>query len=159
MIVVSEYHGGSFFILHSSLFIAKHRIIQYSAANKYSDQLSVLKYDVEGDNNKNLKVEMLLQGVLVRGLPTLVLYHNGQPLATHSGVITETGLEEWLEENLFSMKDEFEAEVRQQSTTTNSGQQEEPNKAEESDESATGKKRGFVSFGSQFGQDDYMLSG
>lgn len=29
------------------------------SAKKHSDKLSVIKYDVEGDNNKNLKVEMV----------------------------------------------------------------------------------------------------
>jgi thiol-disulfide isomerase/thioredoxin len=43
-----------------------------STAEKYSAQLSILKYDVEGPNNQGLKVEMLLQGVRVSGLPTLM---------------------------------------------------------------------------------------
>jgi len=134
------------------------------AAKKHSDQLSILKYDVEGDNNKNLKVEMLLQGVMVRGLPTLVLYNNGKPLATHSGAITQNGLEEWLEDNLFSKMEEFDAEVEkqlQQSTTTtveSKKKQKQQNEGDKVDEDGViGEKRGFVSFASQ-GPDDYMLS-
>ena len=36
---------------------------------------------------------------MVRGLPTLLLYNDGVPLASHSGAITESDLETWLEEN------------------------------------------------------------
>ena len=121
------------------------------SAEKHSEKLSVIKYDVEGDNVKDLKVELLLQGVMVRGLPTLILYHNGKPLDTHSGAITEQGLENWLQDNLFSKIDEVEAEDIQ-STTSEMKQREEP-KAEEKEDP---KKRGFVSFTAQI--DDYMLS-
>lgn len=100
---------------------------------------------------KDLKVELLLQGVMVRGLPTLILYHNGKPLDTHSGAITEQGLENWLQDNLFSKIDKVEAEDIQ-STTSEMKKREEP-KAEEKEEP---KKRGFVSFTAQI--DDYMLS-
>mmetsp|Transcript_29754 Transcript_29754/g.54869 ORF Transcript_29754/g.54869 Transcript_29754/m.54869 type:complete len:211 (-) Transcript_29754:272-904(-) len=124
-------------------------------AKKYSDQLSVVKYDVEGGNNKNLKVEMLLQGVMVRGLPTLLLYNNGIPLASHSGVITETGLEEWLEDNLLSKMDEFETEVTQSTAVTS--KEKEESKKDEVNEGDTGSKRGSVSLASQLGKDDYML--
>eukprot|EP00584_Thalassiosira_punctigera_P023786 CAMPEP_0172551394 /NCGR_PEP_ID=MMETSP1067-20121228/39037_1 /TAXON_ID=265564 ORGANISM="Thalassiosira punctigera, Strain Tpunct2005C2" /NCGR_SAMPLE_ID=MMETSP1067 /ASSEMBLY_ACC=CAM_ASM_000444 /LENGTH=158 /DNA_ID=CAMNT_0013339179 /DNA_START=326 /DNA_END=802 /DNA_ORIENTATION=+ len=122
-------------------------------AKKYSDQLSIVKYDVEGNNNKNLKVEMLLQGVMVRGLPTLVLYNNGNPLAIHSGVITETELEDWLNDSLFSKMVESESEVMQ--FTRNKLQEEEKKEADE--KGANGEKRGFVSFASRSGRDDYAL--
>jgi thioredoxin 1 len=115
-------------------------------AEKYSDRLSVIKYDVEGNNNNDLKVELLLQGVMVRGLPTLILYNGGEPVATHSGAITETGLEEWLDNNLLAKIDVTETNAIQ-----NDGLVEE--KVGESS-SITGQ-RGFVSFASQF--DDYSL--
>ena len=103
---------------------------------------------------------MLLQGVMVRGLPTLVLYNNGNPLATHSGAITEAGLEEWLQDNLLSKREEFNAEVVQQSTAQGLEEGKGGRTIDEPDgEGSTSEKRGFVSFGSQFGQDDYMLLG
>lgn len=117
------------------------------AAEKYSDQLEVIKYDVEGNNNKNLKVEMLLQGVMVRGLPTLLLYNDGVPLATHSGVITETDLGTWLEDNFLKMEAINKPEQKVEK---------EPKKEVVNEEEvATGGKRGFVSFGVE--KDDYTL--
>lgn len=108
-------------------------------AKKYSEQISVIKYDVENSNTKNLKVEMLLQGILVRGLPTLLLYKNGVPVATHSGAITETGLYEWLDNNL--------------ATITGDVNSVKVSKDEERDvakDVPTGTKRGFVSFADRY---------
>ncbi|KAL9181795.1 hypothetical protein ACHAXT_012138 [Thalassiosira profunda] len=120
-----------------------------NCAKKHSDKLSVVKYDVEGGNNDNLKVELLLQGVMISGLPTLVLYNNGAPLATHSGVITEEGLEKWIDDNLFSRMVEIGAgKMHSEAEST---------KDPDGDDSATASKRGFVSFASQT-DDDYMLS-
>ena len=122
-------------------------------AKKYSDQLSVIKYDVEGNNNKNLKVEMLLQGVMVRGLPTLLLYNDGVPLASHSGAITESDLETWLEENFNELnnmknsKQDGQKEQKEQNVSLEENA--------ETDEASSGGKRGFVSFA--FGRDDYAL--
>mmetsp|Transcript_27788 Transcript_27788/g.41836 ORF Transcript_27788/g.41836 Transcript_27788/m.41836 type:complete len:249 (-) Transcript_27788:153-899(-) len=131
-----------------------------STAQKYSNQLSILKYDVEGSNNQDLKMELLLQGVRVSGLPTLILYWKGEPVATHSGVISEEGLEHWLEVNLFS-----NGELNRQSVGSNDGgamtkkTKEVYNNSEGTDEEiATAPKRGFVSFASQYGKDDYALS-
>ena len=87
-------------------------------------------------------VELLLQGVLVRGLPTLLLYNNGVPLATHSGAITDQDLFQWLDDKL----------------ATVTGSKSEINvvkvpKREEQDaasEVPTGGKRGFVSFADRY---------
>ena len=117
------------------------------AAKKYSEKLAVVKYDVEGNNNKNLKVEMLLQGVVVRGLPTLLLYADGVPLATRSGAITEKGLREWLDCNLTSREDAMETGI--QMGTGDNPKKQDPN------EVSTVRKRGFVSFA--FGKDEYTL--
>lgn len=89
---------------------------------------------------------MLLKGVMIRGLPTLCLFHDGEIMATHSGAITKTGLDDWLIENLFSNRalDGVDANTR-------------TGKTQES-ESQSEAKRGFVSMASQFGHDDYMLS-
>lgn len=118
-------------------------------AKKYSEQLSVVKYDVEGDNNKNLKVEMLLQGVMVRGLPTLLLYNNGSPLVTHSGAITETGLQQWLEDGLGT------ATAAATPAYGDKPKEQEPTNDAAHQDDAPGGKRGFVSFA--VGKDDYSL--
>jgi hypothetical protein len=110
-------------------------------AKKYSEQISVIKYDVENTNTKNLKVEMLLQGILVRGLPTLLLYKNGVPVATHSGAITETGLHEWLDNNLATIT----GDVSEIMNVKVSKDDEERDKAV-----PTGRKRGFVSFADRY---------
>ena len=108
-------------------------------AKKYSEQISVIKYDVENSNTKNLKVEMLLQGILVRGLPTLLLYKNGVPVATHSGAITETGLYEWLVNNL--------AKITGDINSVKVSKDEERDAAKDV---PTGTKRGFVSFADRY---------
>ena len=96
---------------------------------------------MESDDSNNLKVEILLlmQGVRVSGLPSLLLYNNGTPLALHSGVITKVRLEELLEDNLFSKMDKFEAEAKFDS-------KEETKKDGASKEVANDERRGFVSF-------------
>ena len=114
------------------------------SAKKYSDKLSVIKYDVEGDNNANLKIELLLQGTRISGLPTFMIYQDGKPLAAHSGMITQQGLEDWLDANLFS---------KNLVSTTNIKPAKEDNAA---NDATTINKRGFVSFAN--GVDDYMLS-
>jgi len=106
---------------------------------------------VEAENTKDLKVEMLLQGVMVRGLPTLILYHDGKPLAIHSGAISEEKLDNWLKEHLFS-KDDI-VMTRELSGYSAKLQTSNSNK-----ETTQQIKRGFVSMTSQFGSDDYMLS-
>ena len=119
-------------------------LVSTFAAKKYSDKLSVIKYDVEGDNNANLKIELLLQGTRISGLPTLMIYQDGKPLATHSGMITQQGLEDWLDVNLFS---------KNLDSTTNIKPAEEDNAT---NDATTINKTGFVSFAN--GVDDYMLS-
>lgn len=135
---------------HVALAPASHyalRRLSSLAAKIYSEKLSVIKYDVEGNNNKDLKVEMLLQGVVVRGLPTLLLYRDGMPLATRSGAITEKDLKEWLDCNLFSRTNAMEADGR--TRTENNPEKQTTN------EVAIVKNRGFVSFA--FEQDGYAL--
>ena len=90
---------------------------------------------MEGTNNANLKVELLLQGIMVSALPTLILFDNGKPICTHSGVITDDELDAWLNEHHFS----------------------KPSSKKEEKEEVLESKKGFVSFTSQFGRDDYAL--
>lgn len=81
-------------------------------------------------------------------------------MAMHSGVITEEGLEDWLDKNLFSN----EALLVDGETDGSSNDDAIVKKAkgdaagdDEEDSTATAGKRGFVSFASQFGRDDYAL--
>jgi thioredoxin-like negative regulator of GroEL len=83
---------------------------------------------------------MLLQGVLVRGLPTLLLYNNGVPVATHSGAITEQDLYGWLDNNLATISE---------TKSGNNNMEVSKKEVEERDavnEVPTSGKRGFVSF-------------
>jgi hypothetical protein len=91
---------------------------------------------------------MLLQGVVVRGLPTLLLYGDGMAISTRSGAITEKDLREWLDCNLASREDAMITEIQ-----TRTG--DNPKKYE-SNEVAAVSKRGFVSFAA-FGKDEYTL--
>ena len=89
---------------------------------------------------------------MVRALPTLIFYSNGSPLATHSGAITESGLEEWLAESFAKMESEgleLEAEVAKQSATVATAS------SIMKEEEQQPPKRGFISFGAQV--DDYAL--
>eukprot|EP00804_Cyclotella_cryptica_P018569 CCRYP_011390-RA/>CCRYP_011390-RA protein AED:0.03 eAED:0.03 QI:103/1/1/1/1/1/2/465/254 len=129
-------------------------------AEIHSDKLSVLKYDVDSPNTKNLKVEMLLQGVLVRGLPTLIIYYDGVPLATRSGAISETELNQWLEDNLFSKIDDLTGDIMAGNLACGdaklqSSEKEQLASAKNNESSET--KRGFISFGSYFGRDEYAI--
>ena len=110
---------------------------------------------MEGSNNQDLKVEMLLQGVRVAGLPTLILYWRGEPVASHSGVILEEEMENWLDVNLFS-NDKLDRSNYNGSVVTKQNEASE-GAGEEEEEVAAVAKRGFVSFASQHGRDDYAL--
>lgn len=125
-----------------------------STATIHSSKLSILKYDVESPETKNVKVEMLLQGVRVQGLPTLILYHDGRPLATHSGAISQEGLDAWIDENLFSKLDadgNYLGGSNGLKSKENDGKSDGDTKIGET-------KRGKISFTSLFEGDDYMLS-
>lgn len=80
-------------------------------------------------------------------------------MAMHSGVITEEELEDFLDKNLFSN----EALLVDEETGGSSNDDAITKKAKEDaagddeDSTATADKRGFVSFASQYGRDDYAL--
>lgn len=80
-------------------------------------------------------------------------------MAMHSGVITEEELENFLDKNLFSN----EALLVDEETDDSSNNDAITKKAEgdgagdDEDGTATAGKRGFVSFASQYGRDDYAL--
>lgn len=84
-------------------------------------------------------------------------------MASHSGVISEEGLEGWLDVNLFSNDELLKCEsvdVVGSMTKNKEKQQQQVNKREGGGEvgEEVVAKRGFVSFASQFGRDDYALS-
>ena len=68
-------------------------------------------------------------------------------VATHSGVISKEGLEDWLDGNF-----DVVATMRKNEEEVKKGEKEE-----EEDVTAS-KKRGFISFASQYGMDDYAIS-
>lgn len=90
--------------------------------------MDFVRYDVESGNNHEIKMGMLYQNVVIRKLPTLLLYHEGKVKATHSGLISYDELEEFIANAL-------DEEVH-----------------EDDGDSA---KRGKIAFGSS--RDDYML--
>ena len=69
-------------------------------------------------------------------------------VATHSGVISKEGLEDWLDGNF-----DVVAAMMKNQEEVKKGEEEE----EEEDVTAS-KKRGFISFASQYGMDDYAIS-
>lgn len=98
--------------------------------------LDVVKFDVEAKNNGSVKVEFLLQGVMPRALPSLVLFRNGKQIASHTGALKQEEVDEFLQSNLpESAKDETRELA--------------------SDSTEKGGK-GFISFGGM--RDNYALS-
>lgn len=103
---------------------------------------------------------MLLQGIMIRGLPTLVIYHDGVPLATHSGAISETALNQWLEDNLFAKIDDMTGSITTGDLSSSDAklQSTEKDKSDSEKINESGKrKRGFINFTSYFERDDYAI--
>lgn len=84
---------------------------------------------------------MLLQEVMPKSLPSLILFHEGTAIGKHNGVITEEELDEFLKTNLSAV-----------ASSSTSSKSKEP-----SVEQKQMKKAGYISFGND--GDDYMLSG
>ena len=105
------------------------------AAKKWKNTLVVGKYDVESENDQ-VKVELLLQGVMPQALPALLLIHKNEVLATWKGVITPEQLDEWLEQHIGSGT----SKARELVTATAGPPR---------------KKSGLISFATA--EDDYML--
>ncbi len=84
-------------------------------------------------------------------------------VASHSGVISEEGLEDWLDVNLFSNDELLDCDSCEDGAMTKEEkQQQQQHQANKKGGETVGievvAKRGFVSFASQFGRDDYALS-
>lgn len=113
------------------------------AAVKHAKKVNTYKFNVESEEVKDLKVELALQGVMPRKLPSLILFHEGNAVASHKGIIAPDALDEFIESNLAD---------RVASKNSVSEKQEVV-----SDKEAPASA-GFVSFASHQ-DDDYMLSG
>lgn len=75
--------------------------VLHRAQKKWGDKIDVLKFNVDNsDSNKDTKLELQIQGVMPRSLPTLLLFHDGRAIADCKGVITDTQLDDFLEGNL-----------------------------------------------------------
>lgn len=68
-------------------------------ADNWDATLVVARFDVEG-KNPNLKVELMLQGVMPKSLPSLILFYNQKAITTRNGVITDDQMKEFLKTNL-----------------------------------------------------------
>jgi thioredoxin 1 len=62
-------------------------------AEKYTGKLTVVKVNVDEHQD-------IAQKYNVRGIPTLVLFKNGNVVATHVGMTTESKLSSFIDENL-----------------------------------------------------------
>jgi len=62
-------------------------------AEKYTDKLAIVKVNVDEHQG-------LAQKYNVRGIPTLVLFKNGNVIATHVGITTESKLSNFIDEHL-----------------------------------------------------------
>jgi hypothetical protein len=114
-------------------------------AEKHKDSLTIGKFDV-GSKHNDVKLELLLKGVMPRSLPALILVHRDEVLATWKGVINEKELDEMLERHLFSHSS---SEGR-----VTGGQRAIPVPAA----APQRQKAGYVSFSMSGGdRDDYML--
>lgn len=98
----------------------------------------------------DVKIELLLQGENPRKLPSLILVHEGQAKAIHSGMISDDELDELLRSHL-PLK----------SVDASNGSTETDTKGSISDswteKYGSDKKAGFISFGMNKA-DEYMLS-
>jgi len=78
-------------------------------AEDWKDSVVVGKFDVEDANSetgkcRDLKVELILQGVMPQALPALILVHKNKILDTWKGVISPTELQEMLEKHVVVQK-------------------------------------------------------
>lgn len=70
-----------------------------TAADKWSEKLEIVKYNVE-DDHPNLKMELALQSALPTSLPSLILFQDCKVAGIWNGVITEDELDEFLVDQL-----------------------------------------------------------
>jgi thioredoxin 1 len=125
--------------------------VEHCAA-KYANDLDVFKFDVASENAKQVKLELLLQGVMPKALPSLILFnlHEGKAIATHTGVLKQEQLEAFLEKNLAKIKE---------TTTSMQTAVRSLNKPVDvsSTTSKSKRKAGLIGFGTME-RDDYALN-
>jgi thioredoxin 1 len=68
-------------------------------ADHWDGTLVVARFDVEG-KNPDLKVELMLQEVMPKSLPSLILFDKQKAIATRNGVITDDQMKGFLMTNL-----------------------------------------------------------
>jgi len=78
-------------------------------AEDWKDSVVVGKFDVDDANGKNsksrdLKIELILQGVMPTALPALILVHKNKVLDTWKGVISSAELQDLLEKHVVEDK-------------------------------------------------------
>jgi thioredoxin 1 len=100
-------------------------------ADNWDGALVVARFDVEG-KNPDLKMELVLQGVMPKSLPSLILFEKEKAITTRNGVITDDQMEEFLKTNL-------------------------PTQQKKTSKPKTHKEAGFLSLASST-NDDYMLT-
>lgn len=109
-------------------------------ANNWKESLVVGKYDVQSGNDE-LKVELLLLGVMPQALPALILIHKNKVLTTWKGVIRAEELDAMLDEHINDVNNVFQT-VGVGKTVV---------------EDAHRRKSGFISFASVGAGDEYMV--
>jgi thioredoxin 1 len=107
-------------------------------AKKWEGTLVVGKYNVESGNDQ-VKLELLLKGVMPQSLPALILVHKNKVLATHKGIIRLAELDDMLQEHVYGSDDKERAAVAASS------------------KEAHRQKSGWISFAAAGSGDDYML--
>lgn len=69
-------------------------------AEDWNDTVVVGKFDVESKESRDLKVELILKGVMPKALPALILVKDNTVLENWRGVITPEELQELLEKHV-----------------------------------------------------------
>ncbi len=64
-----------------------------ASAQQYAGQLTVAKIDIDASPRTPSRYN-------VRGIPTLMLFRDGQPVATHVGSLSKSQLEAFIDKNL-----------------------------------------------------------
>jgi thioredoxin 1 len=119
-------------------------------AEKFSSDLDVFKFDVASENAKQVKLELLLQGVMPKALPSLILFdaHQGKAIATHTGVLKQEQLEAFLECHL--------SKIKQVSSTTTMAQAAVSKAIDNAVSSISKKQAGLIGFATME-RDEYAL--
>jgi thioredoxin 1 len=75
------------------------------SATRYAGQLTVAKLDIDSSPRTPTRYN-------VRGIPTLMLFKDGQPVATHVGSLSKGQLEAFIDKHILSRNASVEEEIR-----------------------------------------------